>query len=76
MGVWGEGAVPPTHAWHSVGLLDGTVAHMANHSSRAGLFSKGPSSNLKRDCLHRGQRPSGQERPISCWPLRDRYISS
>ncbi len=67
---------PKTHAWHSGGLLDGTVAHMANHSSRAEVFSKGPGSNLKRDCLHRGQRPSGQERPISCWPLRDRHINS
>lgn len=58
------------------GLLDGTDAHMANHSSRAEVFSKGPGSNLKRDCLHRGQRPSGQERPNSCWPLRDRHINS
>lgn len=64
------------HAWHSGGLLDGTAAHMANHSSRAEAFSKGPGSNLKRGCLHRGQRPSGQERPISRWPLRDRHISS
>lgn len=39
-------------------------------------FSKGPGSNMKRDCLHRGQRPSGQERPISCWPLKDRHINS
>lgn len=30
-----------THAWHSRGLLDGTVAHMADHSSRAEVFFKG-----------------------------------
>lgn len=66
----------PQHAWHSGGLPDGTAAHMAHHSSRAEAFSKGPGSNLKRGCLHRGQRPSGQERPISRWPLRDRHISS
>lgn len=66
----------PQHAWHSGGLLDGTAAHMANHSSRAEAFSKGPGSNLKRGCLHRGQRPSGQQRPVSCWPLRGRHISS
>ena len=30
-----------THAWHSRGLLDGSVAHMANHSSRAEVFFKG-----------------------------------
>lgn len=80
-GSWGRlpcfPLMPPTpHAWHSGGLLDGTVAHMANHSSGAEVFSKGPGSNLKRDCLHRGQRSSGQERPISCWPLRDRHINS
>lgn len=80
-GSWGRlpcfPLMPPTpHAWHSGGLLDGTVAHMANHSSRAEVFSKGLGRNLKRDCLHRGQRPSGQERPISCWPLRDRHINS
>jgi len=69
--------MPPTpHAWPSRGFLDGTVAHMANHSSKAEVFSKEPGSNLTRDCLHGGQRPSGQERPISCWPLRDRHINS
>lgn len=64
------------HAWHSGGHLDGTVSHMANHSSNAEVFSKGPGSNLKRGCLHRGQRPSGQKRPSSCWPRRDRHINS
>lgn len=80
-GSWGKlpcfPLMPPIpHAWHSGGLLDGTDAHMANHSSRTEMFSKGPGSNLTRDCLHRGQRPSGQKRPLSCWPLRDRHISS
>lgn len=64
------------HAWHGGGHLDGTVSHMANHSSRAEVFSKGPGSNLKRGCLHRGQRPSRQKRPNSCWPRRDRHINS
>ncbi|KAK2848820.1 hypothetical protein Q5P01_008654 [Channa striata] len=56
--------MPPTpHAWHSGAglgwglgggrLLDGTYAHMANHSSRAEVLSKGPGSNLTLDCLHR-----------------------
>lgn len=39
-------------------------------------FQRDPGSNLTQDCLHRGQRLSGQERPISCWPLRDRHINS
>lgn len=64
------------HAWRSGGFLDGTVAHMANHSSRAEVFSKGPGSNLTQDCLHRGQRLSGQERPNSCWLSRGRHINS